>query len=283
MKSYNIHNNPLWENNPKNNKLNQYQAWLQRRNLTAETIKIKLRHVKKFGKQSLTTDNIVQFLRMNSQYSPYHLENLRNSLSSYAKFLKIYNEIEWDIVNKVIPSIQPKLCPTISKDELELLKNSNNLKHQKNNDRDSLILDFFLNTGLRISELVNIRHSDYRNNQLKIHGKGNKIRFLPLPSCLAQHFKQSSNYLFQTKNGKPLHSSQVRRMIYGRKQKAGLTKHISPHTFRRSFATLLNNEGVKLTSIQKLLGHSDINTTIGYIHNSYEQIAQDCSKLWGIM
>ncbi|WNE40769.1 MAG: Tyrosine recombinase XerC [Mycoplasmataceae bacterium] len=69
-------------------------------------------------------------------------------------------------------------------------------------------------------------------------------------------------------------------MIYLRQQKAGLTKHISPHTFRHSFVTLLDKNQVRLTTIQKLLGYRDIKTTVGYIHNSYEEIVRECSKLW---
>jgi hypothetical protein len=74
--------------------LNEYQNWLEKRLLSSETIQIKLRHVRKYGNRDLTTDNIVDFLKENSQYSPYHLENLRSSLLSYAKFLKVENEIE---------------------------------------------------------------------------------------------------------------------------------------------------------------------------------------------
>ncbi|WNE40768.1 MAG: Tyrosine recombinase XerC [Mycoplasmataceae bacterium] len=155
-------------NNPLNNNLNLFESWLSRKNLAVETIKIKLRHIKHFGERAITTDNIVSFLKENHKYTPHHLENLRNSLGSYTKFLKIYNEVEWEIVNKIIPKIQPKLRTIIDKSELAILKSANNLRHKvNNNDRDNLILDFFLNTGLRISELVGIKHNHYQNNQLK--------------------------------------------------------------------------------------------------------------------
>jgi integrase/recombinase XerD len=64
-----------------------------------------------------------------------------------------------------------------------------------------------------------------------------------------------------------------------RTKQAGINKLITPHTFRRSFATLLNHQKVNLTTIQKLLGHSDINTTASYIHNDYNTRYQDYSKL----
>lgn len=264
-----------------NTKLQEYKNWLERRNLTLETIQIKLRHVRQYGNQELNTDNIANFLKQNSNYSPYHLENLRSSLSSYAKFLKVESEIEWDLITRIIPRVQPKLFPTVDYEDLEKLKNTRRQINKKNAERDNLILDFFFYTGLRVSELVNIKHFDYQDGILKIHGKGNKFRFIPVPDFLVKYFNDSSGYLFQTRWGKKIHPSQVRRMIYQRNKKTGLNKHISPHTFRRSFATLSNNRGIKLTTIQKVLGHSDINTTSLYIHNSYEEILKDYNKLWG--
>lgn len=262
-------------------KLNDFKNWLERRNLTLETIQIKLRHVRCYGNRELNTDNIANFLKENStKYSPYHLGNLRSSLSSYTRFLKVESEIEWDLITRIIPKVQPKLFPTINREDLEKLKGVYNLKNKKSNGRDSLILDFFFYIGLRIGELANIRHCDYQNNSLKVHGKGNKIRFVPIPDFLTQHFNSSSNFLFSTRKGNKIHVSQIRRMIYQRNKKVNLNKHISPHTFRRSFATLSNNQGIKLTTIQKVLGHSDINTTSTYIHNSYEEIFKDYSKLW---
>jgi len=67
-------------------------------------------------------------------------------------------------------------------------------------------------------------------------------------------------------------------MIYKKTKKAGIDKHISPHTFRRSFATLLNKKEVQLTIISKILGHSDIQTTSSYIHNSHEEIFNELSS-----
>nr|CAG8598785.1 3065_t:CDS:1 [Entrophospora candida] len=137
------------------------------------------------------------------------------------------------------------------------------------------MLDFLFYTGIRISELLNIRHCDYQNRSLRIHGKGNKVRFIFVPDFLTKYFNGSSVFLFQSINSKKLGVNRIRIMIYLKAKKAGLNKHISPHTFRRSFATLLNNKEVKLTTIQKLLGHSNINTTTDYIHNSHEELYKD--------
>jgi len=142
------------------------------------------------------------------------------------------------------------------------------------------MLDFLFYTGLRVKELVNIRHSDYQNEQLRILGKGNKVRYIPLPPFLAQYLQPYSNtYLFLTRKGNKLKETQVRTIINRKTERTGIKKRITPHTFRRSFATLLDRKKVRMTTIQKLLGHSHITTTAQYIHNDYETIFADYSKL----
>ncbi|CAI2179027.1 20465_t:CDS:2 [Funneliformis geosporum] len=239
---------------------------------------VRLRGVSQYGSRELSTDNIIEFIRKNlANYQPNTLKSIFSSLISYAKFQKI--AIERELIIRLIPKVQGKIFDTINKEELEQLKNSSP-KNRKINDRNNLVLDFLFYAGLRVNELINIRHCDYQNNQLRILGKGNKVRYVFLPDFLAQHFQfNSQEYFFQTKNKKRLIHSQIRKIINRGIKKAGVNKHITPHSFRRSFATLLNNREVKLTTIQKLLGHSDINTTTTYIHNNYQELYQDYSKL----
>ncbi|CAG8724095.1 4147_t:CDS:1, partial [Ambispora leptoticha] len=78
---------------------------------------------------------------------------------------------------------------------------------------------------------------------------------------------------------KPIKAEYIRAVINLRTRKAGIKKLITPHTFRRSFATLLHNQGTQLTTIQKLLGHSHLTTTANYIHNDYQTLYADYSKL----
>jgi integrase/recombinase XerD len=95
-----------------------------------------------------------------------------------------------------------------------------------------------------------------------------------------KYFKPHSNsYLFLTRTNNKLKDTQVRTIIHRKAERAEINKRLTPHTFRRSFATLLNGKGAKLTTIQKLLGHSHITTTTQYIHQDYESIYQDYSKL----
>jgi len=77
------------------------------------------------------------------------------------------------------------------------------------NQRNNLILDFLFYTGIRVGELVNIRHCDYQNNSLKICGKGNKIRYIPILDSLAKHFNGSQNYLFRTRKGQTMSEKTV--------------------------------------------------------------------------
>jgi integrase/recombinase XerD len=163
---------------------------------------------------------------------------------------------------------------------LEKLKQTNTKTSQKTNKRNNLILDFLFYTGLRVNELINIRHSDYQNRLLKVNGKGNKVRFILLPEFLTKNFDSySKNYLFLTRNGKKLTKGQIRRNLKRKAKQAGIKKNISPHSFRRSLATNLYNNGGKLETIQKQLGHSSLDTTLGYIHNDYQTLYTDYSKL----
>ena len=116
---------------------------------------------------------------------------------------------------------------------------------------------------------------------LRVLGKGNKVRHVFLPPWLVKYFKPTKrNYLFTTDQGKKLPREWISVIIKQRTEKAGIKKRITPHTFRRSFATLLNNRRTNLTTIQKLLGHARLETTANYIHNDYQTLYEDYNKLW---
>ena len=129
------------------------------------------------------------------KYEPASLQFHRCALISYARFEKV--DIEWELINRIIPTVQQKCFDTITETELEQIKQAKTKTSSAINQRNSLILDFLFYTGIRVSELTNIRHCDYQNKSLKIHGKGNKIRYIPLPDFLAKNFKSGSDYLFK--------------------------------------------------------------------------------------
>ncbi|WNE40225.1 MAG: Tyrosine recombinase XerD [Mycoplasmataceae bacterium] len=278
MKNCNFQQNPLWENN----QINNYKIWLKRKNFTDETISRYLITINKFREKDLTTDSVISFLRDGlKKYQPNTLRGQKNAIASCAKFLQIYQEIEWDIITKIIPRIQKRPFPIITQEEFEKLLTINTKTDKLTRERNNLVAQFFWYIGMRVSELINIRHSDYRSGLLKLHGKGNKIREVIVPEFLVPYFNPcSKDYLFLTRHGKRLTKGQILRNIKKRAKLAGITKNISLHTFRRSFATNSHNKGMRLDTIQKQLGHSNVNTTLEYIHNDYQSLYADYSKLW---
>src|SRR4051812_10130342 len=93
---------------------------------------------------------------------------------------------------------------TIDKQELEQLKTVQAERNPKTHQRNNLILDFLFYSGVRVSELVNIRHSDWQGKSLRVHGKGNKVRQVLLPPFLFRKFNLTSDYFFTNAKGTPL-------------------------------------------------------------------------------
>jgi tyrosine recombinase XerC len=148
--------------------------------------------------------------------------------------------------------------------------------------RDRALLETLYSGGLRVSELVSLdlRDLEGATEVLRVHGKGDKERLVPVGSyALAaidryleerkQHLvrlKTTSNALFLNKNGSRLTDRSVRRLLDAHVRDAGITKKITPHTLRHSFATHLLNRGADLRAVQELLGHANISTTQIYTH-----------------
>jgi site-specific recombinase XerD len=262
-----------------NHNIDQYTTWLQEKNLSPNTIRLYLNILDKFP-QEFSTNNLKEYFRTNlKNYEATSLKVQQWALNSYIKFKKL--TIEWERIAGLIPKTQRKFFSTITETELEQLKLARVEKNPKIHERNNLIFDFLLYSGLRINELVNVKHSDWQSNQLKIHGKGNKVRFVLLPDFLITHFDPTSlDYLFTNQRGKPIQAEYIRWLLKARTEKANIKKKITPHTFRRSFATWLHRNGAKLLTIQQLLGHSSVQTTEKYIQYDWASVYADYSKLW---
>ena len=262
--------------------LNSYINWLKDRNRSLNTINIYTQALQYFFQvnPTLDTETIRSYLKTNlTKYQPNTLKIFRQALSSYAKFKRL--EIEWERINGIIPKMGRKFFDILTPQELERLKQAQVERNQKTYQRNNLIFDFLFYSGLRVSELVNIRHSDWQGKSLRVWGKGNKIRTVLLPPFLADKLNPNLNdYLFTNQRKQPLSPLVIRQIIQQRLKKAGIDKPITPHSFRRSFATHLHNKQAQLTTIQMLLGHESINTTEKYIHNDFDYLYQDYSRLW---
>ena len=262
------------------NSLQNYITHLQEKNLSSNTIAVYPIAIQQYGTQTINTPNLQQHVKkMLKKYEATSIQAKLAALKSYAKFKKL--KADWARIFNLVPKVQKKFFTTISEEELELLKQTKFEKKQPIWERNNLILDFLFYSGIRVSELVNIKHHDWENHHLRVFGKGNKVRYIFLPNWLAQLFNPYfQDHLFTNQQGNKITREYIVRMIRKRTKLTEIRKKITPHTFRRSFATLLNSRGCKLTTIQKLLGHSHITTTASYIHNDYETLFADYSKLW---
>ena len=147
--------------------------------------------------------------------------------------------------------------------------------------RDKAILEFLYSSGARVSEMVSLKRTevDLIGGIVKVKGKGNKERLLPLGEPAVMSIKSyldkrtdTNRALFVNKRGTALSDRGVRNIIYKYIKKASLALKVSPHTFRHSFATHLLNRGADLRSVQELLGHSSIATTQVYTHLTIDSL-----------
>ena len=162
----------------------------------------------------------------------------------------------------------------------DLGSNSNQEKYTyKAQTRNIAIVEILFSTGMRVSEICNLKSENInlKTGTIKIFGKGSKERIIQICqtetlSIVRAYFQLHKNRIksnapfFINRLGFPLSTQSVRLMIKSYVKKAGLTKHITPHTFRHTFATLLLEEDVDIKYIQNMLGHSSIATTQIYTH-----------------
>ena len=149
--------------------------------------------------------------------------------------------------------------------------------------RDRALLEMLYGSGLRVSELVNLRADqvDWDENFLRITGKGNKTRYVPLGGVAAQALRsyleharprllrngrRPGNILFLSNRGEKLTRDRIRQIIKERARAAGLPENVYPHILRHSFATHLLENGADLRVIQDMLGHASLSTTQVYTH-----------------
>lgn len=156
--------------------------------------------------------------------------------------------------------------------------------------RDKLLLEICYSSGLRVSEVINLKINDIylKEEVLRILGKGNKIRLVPIGSVAQTWLKEyltksrpflekkmkSGNILLLNIRGTKLSRMGVWKIFKRYANQSGITKEIHPHTFRHSFATHLIEGGADLRAVQEMLGHSDISTTQIYTHIDREFIKQ---------
>lgn len=179
------------------------------------------------------------------------------------------------------PKIGRKLPDTLSEDEINNLISAIDLSHPQG-ERNRTIIETMYSCGLRVSELINLKISDlfFEEGFIKVTGKGNKERFIPIHFTAQKYIsiyinsirnqikpiKSFEDTLFLNRRGKGLTRQMIFTILKGLAVKIDLNKKISPHTLRHSFATHLLKNGADLRAIQQMLGHESITTTEVYVH-----------------
>jgi integrase/recombinase XerD len=187
------------------------------------------------------------------------------------------------------PRIGRKLPDTLSIEEIDSIISAIDLSKPEGT-RNKAILETLYSCGLRVSELVEMKISNYfpEIGYVKITGKGNKERLVPIGStavkCIRlykesirvhwQPKRGSEDILFLNRHGHKLTRVMIFTIIKQLTEKAGIKKTISPHTFRHSFATHLINGGADLRAVQEMLGHESITTTEIYTHLDRDYLRQ---------
>jgi integrase/recombinase XerD len=205
-----------------------------------------------------------------------------SGLKQFFGFLLLENEIKDDPSELLeLPKIGRKLPEFLTIEEIDLLIDSIDLSKNEGH-RNRAILETLYSCGLRVSELVNLRFSDlfFEEGFIRVIGKGNKERLVPVSPSVEKEIgiynefirrhqniqAGNENIVFLNRRGAKLTRVMIFTIIKDLAEIAGISKNISPHTFRHSFATHMIEGGANLRAVQEMLGHESITTTEIYTH-----------------
>ena len=208
-----------------------------------------------------------------------------SSLKSFYKFLLKNNITDNNPLLKVInPKTSKRLPVFVTENDLSNLFGNVEFAKDFEGNRDRLIISLFYNTGVRLNELINLKINSINlsNQSIKVLGKRNKERIIPISQNLIDEMKnytESRNalpnkdeYFFLTKSGKKIYPKLVYRIVNHYLSMVTSNSKKSPHVLRHSFATHMLNNGADLNSIKELLGHANLSATQVYTHNTIEKL-----------
>lgn len=215
------------------------------------------------------------------QIGPTSQARILSGIRSFYKYLLLSGEIEQDPTELLeSPHLGERLPEVLSTDEIDQIQKSIDLSKSEG-QRNKTIIEVLFSCGLRVSELVNLKLSNLYLEEgfVRVMGKGSKERLVPISSKAVREMKYwfvdrnlmkiqqgEEDYVFLNRRGKHLTRTMILIMLKRQAVAAGITKTISPHTLRHSFATELLKGGADLRAIQAMLGHESIGTTELYMH-----------------
>lgn len=238
------------------------------------------------GLQQITKEFVRTYLAvLLERHHPASVARKLASLRTFFQFWIRQGAMEENPAKEIATPKVPKRVPKfLNMDEMTAL-----LEGPKGDGvlilRDKAMMEFMYASGLRVSELVglNVDDVDLHAGQVRVLGKGRKERLVPVGSKACEAMKRyvtkrgelvsdGSPALFCNRRGGRLTSRSVERMIRKYLRTSGLSKHVTPHVLRHTFATHLLNQGADLRGIQELLGHASLSTTQKYTHVSLDQL-----------
>lgn len=212
-----------------------------------------------------------------------------STLRSFYKFLLIEKKINKNPMEYIeLPKTKKSLPKTLSIEEIDKLLDIN--LTDAFSFRNKAMLELMYSSGLRVSELINVKIHDIDTSNciIRIMGKGSKERIVPLGDYAIRYIKlylkeyreklikkELNDYLFLNNHGNKMTRQGFFKILKALAKEKNIKTEFSPHTLRHSFATHLLNGGADLRSIQEMLGHSDISTTQIYTHVSKEKLKEN--------
>ncbi len=205
------------------------------------------------------------------------------SLRTFYKWLRKEGVVDHSPMTKVIGPKSEKHLPVFAKEsELSLPNMEHLFTEDFSGQRDALMLELFYQTGMRLSELIGLKIYDVQGNQVKVLGKRNKERIIPISDGLVKQIElyvvarkdvaQNNDSLLVLNSGNKLYPTFAYRKInYYLGEVTSLDKK-SPHILRHTFATHMLNRGTGLETLKDLLGHANLAATQVYTHNSFAQL-----------
>ena len=256
------------------NDLAHLEAFMMRNNLKLENV---------------TLEQLHTFAASLHEYgiTPRSQARVLSGVRSFFRFLVLDGVVESDPTELLEwPSLPEHLPVVLTLEEIDRIEDSIDLSKAEG-ARNRAIIEVLFSCGLRVSELVNMKLSDLylEDRVLLVRGKGNKERLVPVSNKAIADLKRwffdrnlmkikpgEDDYVFLNRRGAHLTRTMILIMVKRQAEEVGIKKTISPHTFRHSFATALLQGGADLRSIQAMLGHEKIDTTLVYTHISNEQL-----------
>ena len=247
-------------------------------------------------------DKIEDYItELHKKYKPKTIRRKIASVKAYYNYLEEHELIHDNPFRKIKVKfketiILPRIIP---REEIEKLLNYLYTHEDKRSHktyrywlRDTAVIETFFATGARVYEISNIKADcvDLNTGLIKIMGKGKKERYIQIASAeildiLKKYYRQNSEaikrcgYFFVNSRGNRYTEQSIRLMMKKYTKLAGIEKNITPHMFRHSFATYLIEEGVDVSCVQQILGHSSIKTTQIYIHIAAKKQAEILRKM----